>query len=134
MRKIKDTEINGRRITVNELTVEEVVNQLEAATGGLLGMMFDGRLPMTVVAASSGIAEKEFIKWHPADIDKLITEVETVNPHCARLCKTLAEIRAARLAKVTEAPVSHLSSTTSVSAPGGSGFPFFWRFLKRGRR
>jgi len=134
MRKIKEIEINGRSITVSELTVEEVVNQLDNAQSGLIGMMFDGRLPMTVVAASCGIVEDEFYTWHPGDIDKLLTEVETVNPHCARLCKTLAEIRAAQLAKASEALVSGLSSTASIPTPGGSGIRSFWRFLKHGRK
>lgn len=134
MRKIKDIEIAGRRITVSELTVEEVINQLDSLVGSLVAIMFDGRLPIEIVAQSSGLDKTEFDKWFPTDIDKLITEVETVNPHCARLCQTMARIRAEKAAKVSGAPVSNSPSTASVRAPGGSGFPFFWRFGKHGRK
>ena len=109
MRKVKEVDINGRNLTLNELTVEEVFNLFDGLGGSLLGMMFDGRLPMAVVAKSSGVTETELEKWHPADIDTLITEVETVNPHCARfgkiLAKTKAEAEAGRDLKTSGKPV-----------------------------
>ena len=92
MRIAKDVTINGREITVNELTVAEVVKIIESIESGLIDLMFDGRLPLSIVSASSGIKKKEFDKWFPSDLDKLINEVEAVNPHSARLCKTLVSL------------------------------------------
>ena len=111
MRKVKEVDINGRNLTLNELTVEEVFNLFDGLGGSLLGMMFDGRLPMAVVAKSSEITETELEKWHPADIDTLITEVETVNPHCARFSKNLAkakaEVKAGRDLKTSGKPAGN---------------------------
>ena len=49
MRIVKTITIDGREITLNELTVEEVSNLLDAIETGLIDIMFDGRLPLTVV-------------------------------------------------------------------------------------
>jgi len=90
MRKVRETEINGRRLTLNELTVAEIYNRLERLGSSLLDVMFDGRLPLDLVCASAGIEENELEVWPPSEIEKLIGEVEKANPHCARLCRNLA--------------------------------------------
>ena len=92
MRIVKTVTINGREVTLNELTVEEVANLLDSLDSGLIDVMFDGRLPLTVVCKSCGIKKKALEKWFPADLDELIKEVEAVNPHSARLCQTLINV------------------------------------------
>lgn len=100
MKRVKNIEIDKRQITISELTVEEVVNLLDDLGGSLTAVMFDGRIPLSVVAKSSGLEVKEFNKWLPSDLDILISEVETVNPHSARLCKKLVELSERVRAKV----------------------------------
>ncbi len=90
MRKVKEIEINGRRLTLSELTVGEIYERLERLEGSLLNLMFDGRLPFGLVCASAGIEEKELDDWPASEVEKLLLEVEQVNPHCARLCRNLA--------------------------------------------
>ena len=92
MRIVKTVTIDGREIELKELTVDEVLKLLNGLESGLMDVMFDGRIPLEVVSMSSGIKKKTFEKWFPADLDKLISEVETVNPHSARLCQKLTEI------------------------------------------
>ncbi len=92
MRIVKEVTINGQEITVNELTVAEVVKLIESLESGLVDLMFDERLPLGVVCASSGIKKKALDKWHPSDLEKLVDEVEAANPHSARLCKKLASL------------------------------------------
>jgi len=101
MRIVKTITIAGREITLNELTVAEVSTLLNGISSGLIDLMFDGRLPLDVVCAASGIKKKEFDKWFPADLDALIKEVEAVNPHSARLCKKLVEVAGATPAKTS---------------------------------
>ena len=134
MRKIKDTEINGRQITVNELTVEEVSNLLDNLGGSLIGMMFDGRMPMVIVTHAAGLKEDELKSWCPSDIDKLITEVETVNPHCARLCKFMVKSKVGPTPKSSDAAVDNYLSTGSVKNRGRWGYHSLWNWLRHGRK
>ncbi|MCK5682198.1 hypothetical protein KAI46_15460 [bacterium] len=91
MRKIKEIEINGRQITINELTVEEVLNLIEKTDTSLIDLMFEGQMPLEMVCVASGIEKEELKSWYPADIAKVTSEAETVNPHSARMCKKLVE-------------------------------------------
>ena len=94
MRIIKEIEINGRQIVINELTVEEVTTLLDSLGGSLLGMMFDGRLPVPVVVKATGVTEAELKGWYPSDVEKLLSEVEAVNPHSAQLCANMVKFKA----------------------------------------
>ena len=95
MRLVKTVKVAGREFELKELTVGEVVQGLDNLQSGLADLMFDDRLPLALVCKSAGVKVKELNGWYPADLETLVGEVEGVNPHCARLCRKLAEIAAA---------------------------------------
>ena len=132
MRKVKDIKVNGCPITLNELTVEEIINLLGQLSGSLFGVMFDGRLPLVFVTEASGLSEDDLKKWHPADVEKLISEVETVNPHCARLCQTMVKLKTGPIQTTSVVPAASLSSQESVKSRGSWDFHSLWSWLRHG--
>lgn len=94
MRKQKTIEIDGKKIVVSELTVEQIAELIDNPEKDIatLDILFDQDDQMPTVAAVTkavGIDKKELVKWAPSDLEKLFKEVAGLNPFFVRLLDRL---------------------------------------------
>jgi len=92
MQRTKSIEINGRQLTIIELTVGQVIDAMEHLDPAdpHLELMFDDRFPVSLLPEIAGeLSLDDLKKWTPTEIEKLIEEVEKLNPFLSRMYKRL---------------------------------------------
>ncbi len=81
--------IDGRDITLKELTVEEICNCMDAVTKGKkvdeLDVIMDGRLPAEAVVRSCAIDRAELRALTPTALEPIWEAAAEVNPFFARM-------------------------------------------------
>jgi len=111
MGKIKTFKIDNEEYIARELTVSQVKQILDEEESGkgeidFIDLIFPDRVPVAMVLASTGLTrtaldEKDF---PPSVLEKILDEVEAVNPTSAGLFQRLAKIGRALAAKSTGQP------------------------------
>ena len=92
MQRTKSIEINGRRLTIAELTVGQVIDAMEHLDPAdpHLELMFDERFPVSLLPEIvSELKLDDLNSWTPSEIEKLIGEVEKLNPFLSRMYQRL---------------------------------------------
>jgi len=92
MKKTKSIEINGRQLTIAELTVGQVIDAMEQLDPAdpHLELMFDDRFPVSLLPEiANGLSLDNLKDWTPSEIEKLIEEVEKLNPFLSRMYQRL---------------------------------------------
>ncbi len=96
MRKQKQIEIDGKKIVINELTVEQITDLLdsEATNVSTLDMIFDDETlpPVSAVTKATEIPRKELETWAPSDLEGLFKEVAGLNPFFVALLARLKKL------------------------------------------
>jgi len=102
-RKTKAFKIGNDEFIAQELTVSQVQQILDGETGqiDMVDLLFPDRIPAEAVALSLGITRKELADkdYPPSVLEKILTEVELVNPIFAGLIQRLATIGRAAMMK-----------------------------------
>ena len=92
--KIEETEYIARELTVKQ--IRETLDELESGEyeTDMIDLLFPDRVPSTVVSKSLGMSPEELAAkdFPPAVVEKIISEVEEVNPFFAGLIQRLAKI------------------------------------------
>ena len=92
MKKTKSIEINGRQMTIAELTVGQVIDAMDHLDPAdpHLELMFDDRFPVSLLPEIvSDLKLGDLNVWTPSEIEKLIEEVEKLNPFLSRMYQRL---------------------------------------------
>ena len=92
MKKTKSIEINGRQMTIAELTVGQVIDAMDHLDPAdpHLELMFDDRFPVSLLPEIvSDLKLYDLNVWTPFEIEKLIEEVEKLNPFLSRMYQRL---------------------------------------------
>lgn len=92
MQRTKSIEINGRKLTITEMTVGQVAAAMDnlSPADPHLELMFDDRFPVSLLPeVSSGLSLDDLKEWTPYEIEKLIEEVEKLNPFLSRMYQRL---------------------------------------------
>ncbi|MGE4545839.1 MAG: hypothetical protein AB7D06_17240 [Pedobacter sp.] len=101
MRKSKDITVAERKITAEELTVEQVTNimdGLQTATTDAFDLLFPDRLPSVAVCQSTGLTVVELKGMAPSELDAIWKATEEVNSFFVAMVGRLSSLGAAALA------------------------------------
>ena len=111
MGKIKTFKIEDEEYIAKELTVAQVRGILDEAESGenelnIIDLLFPDRLPSLAVAMSMGLTPEELDAKDlpPSALERIMDEVEAVNPIFAGLARRLAKIGRAIAEKSTGLP------------------------------
>lgn len=99
MATVKDIEIGGRKISVRQLTVEQVTNLMDGGDAGgsvtTAELLIPSPLPLEAVVASSGLSVGELNGDLLQDeLAAVYAAVEEVNPFLSGMLTRLAEVAA----------------------------------------
>ena len=116
MQRTKSIEINGRQLTIAEMTVGQVINSMEQLSPAdpHLELMFDDRFPVSLLPEIvENLKLADLNGWTPTEIEQLVTEVEKLNPFLSRMYRRLVG-----MLQLAPPPGSKASETSEKSAPG----------------
>ena len=117
MQRTKSIEINGRRLTIAELTVGQIIDAMENLDPAdpHLELMFDDRFPVSLLPeVVSELKLDDLNSWMPSEIEKLIGEVEKLNPFLSRMYRRLVGM----LKLMPASTGDNGSGTSAESVPG----------------
>lgn len=105
MRKTKSFKIGEDEFVARELTVSQVSQLLDGGTVeekvNIIDLLFPDRMPSEAVAMSLGITSDELAErdYPPSVLEKVLDEVEAINPISANLIRRLANLGRAAMEK-----------------------------------
>jgi len=99
--KQKEITVNGKKKIVRELTVAQIRDLLDDASGageaGIIDILYPDAIPAPAAAMSVGMTLAALEKLVPSDLDAIMGAATEVNPSLAALFERLAKLGAAAM-------------------------------------
>ncbi len=97
MKKTKTIEFNGRKLTVNELTVAQVEEWIESQKKDepvmhTLDLLMGRKLPVSVIRQAVPDLTEDDLKVAPSELVALYDEVESVNSFLSEMSARMSDV------------------------------------------